>query len=100
MDNTIYWVFPDNISFEEVPTYVDKFSKLDADKDLTFDLSKTESMHSSFIGYLLHVQNTMRNRDRTLDLILSLTVVKTLIMLNIINYFSSFSINTIEKKTA
>ncbi len=100
MKNAILWNFPEIIQFEEVPTYVDRFKRMNTLEDVIFDLSRTKSMHSSFIGFLIHVQDIINRRNQTLHLNFSLDVLRTLAKMNIANFFSSFSIASIEKKSA
>ena len=67
---------------------------------VTFDLTKTVNIHSSFIGFLIHAKHHINKNGGRLVLLLSLTVEKILIMLNIIEYFSPEIETSFNKKTA
>ncbi len=100
MEDKKTWAFPKNISIEQVSSYVDQLKYINPGERVTFDLSKTVNIHSSFIGFLLHAKQNIGKNDGKLVLILSLTLEKILIMLNIINYFSPEIVTVINKKSA
>ena len=100
MEDYNVWVFPRSITIEEVSEYVERLKKLKIDEVITFDMSNTVNVHSSFIGFLLHAKHHINKNGGKLFLILSLTVEKILIMLNIIEYFSTDIVTSISKKTA
>lgn len=100
MEDKKTWAFPKNISIEQVSSYVDQLKNINPGETVTFDLSKTVNIHSSFIGFLLHAKQNIGRNDGKLVLILSLTLEKILIMLNIINYFSPEIVTVINKKSA
>ncbi len=100
MEDYYTWDFPKNISIEQVSSYVDQLKHIKPEVTVTFDLSKTINVHSSFIGFLLHAKHNIGRNGGKLVLILSLTLEKILIMLNIINYFSPEIITVINQKTA
>jgi hypothetical protein len=100
MEDTKTWDFPKNISIEQVSTYVDQLKYVQPEETVTFDLSKTVNIHSSFIGFLLHAKQNIGRNGGKLVLILSLTLEKILIMLNILDYFSPEIITIFNQKTA
>ena len=94
------WVFPRNISFESVAEYNQLFESLQHPADLTFDLTQTENMHSSYIGFLIHAKHSLNKKGASLSLILSFTAEKILTMLNIVEHFSADISGAIPRKTA
>jgi len=94
------WVFPKNISLESVADYSQLFEGLINPGDLIFDLSQTENMHSSYIGFLIHAKHILNKKGAALKLILSFTSEKILTMLNILDHFSSEISESTSKKTA
>lgn len=81
--------FPRHISFELVPRYLEILKQESMPRDMHMDLSMTELVHSSFIGFLLDAKNIAEKNDRRLTLSVSGTVTKTLKMLGIYNHFQS-----------
>lgn len=81
------WIFPDHIKFEEVPVYAERLKEQNLQGNIIFDLSETINIHSSFIGFLIHAKHNIEKKDGNLLLLLSSTVEKILIMLNIMDYF-------------
>ncbi len=67
---------------------------------VTFDLSDTVNIHSHVIGFLIHAKHHMEKIGGKLTIILSLTVEKILIMLNIREYFSPDIMMALNRKTA
>ncbi len=100
MEDTRIWEFPKSINIEEVSEYVESLKNVKPGEVVTLDLSRTVSIHSSFIGFLIHAKHYMNKNGGTLVLLLSLTVEKILIMLNIIDYFSPEITSTMRRKTA
>ncbi|MBP7735276.1 MAG: hypothetical protein KA369_04815 [Spirochaetes bacterium] len=100
MEDKKTWIFPKNISIEQVSSYVEQLRYINPGETVTFDLSKTINIHSSFIGFLLHAKQNIGRSEGKLVMVLSLTLEKILIMLNIINYFSPEIVTVINKKTA
>jgi hypothetical protein len=81
--------FPRHISFELVPRYIEMLKTENIPHDVHFDLSMTELIHSSFIGFMLDAKNVAEKNDKRLTLRVSETVEKTLKMLGIYNHFQS-----------
>src|SRR3990172_9394311 len=89
MDDCRLWEFPRNISIEKVSEYEDQLKEITRDDVITFDLRNTVRVHSSFIGFLIHAKHHIRKNGGNMVLFLSLTIEKILIMLNIIDHFST-----------
>lgn len=100
MEGVTCWTFSENIKFEEVSEYLDRFKHVDASGKIVFDLSKTLSIHSAFIGFMIHAKHTTIRNGGNLTLLLSYTVERILVMLNIMDFFAPAEIVTIDKKTA
>jgi anti-anti-sigma regulatory factor len=100
MDDNKIWIFPKSVNIEEVSEYVESLKNIKSRDAVTFDLSKTVNIHSSFIGFLIHAKHHINKNGGRLVLLLSLTVEKVLIMLNIIEYFSPEIGTSFNKKTA
>ena len=52
------WTFPKEIPLEEVPAYSTRFEKIDKPVNLQFDLTQTEWIHSSFVGFLIYAKHS------------------------------------------
>ncbi len=85
-DSTIR--FPRHISFEKVPCYIEMINSESLPVEMHFDLSLTELIHSSFIGFLLDAKNVAERNDKRFTLRVSGTIEKTFKMLGIYNHFS------------
>lgn len=95
-----HWIFPENISFEAVANYSQLFEGISSEKIITFDLSETENIHSSFIGFLIHTKHVLTRQGGSLKLIVSFTAERILVMLNILDYFAPEITITPARKTA
>lgn len=93
-------VFPPQIGFMEVSEYMERFNQIEYNTAITFDLRDSVSIHSSFIGFLIHAKHMISKNNGKMTLILSLTAEKVLAMLNILDYFASEIIVLVNKKTA
>ena len=100
MEDYIKWTFPRNISIEEVSEYVERLKNIKSGNFVTFDLTKTVLIHSSFIGFLIHAKHYINKINGRLAIELSLTVEKILVMLDLYGYFSPDISSAIDKKTA
>jgi hypothetical protein len=100
MDDMKIWKFSKSINPEEVSEYLDQLAVIAPGTSLTFDLSETVNIHSNFIGFLIHAKHHIEKVGGKLTIILSLTVEKILIMLNIREYFSHDIMTALNKKTA
>ena len=100
MDDTTSWTFPKAIGLEEIPEYLDKFSRIDTSGLVVFDLSRTVSMHSSFVGFLIHAKHAMLGNGGRLILRVSSTIERILAMLNILEYFLPDCESPADRKSA
>ncbi|MDY6970669.1 MAG: STAS domain-containing protein [Spirochaetota bacterium] len=83
--------FPLNISFEMVSSYLKRFERESHNSSIIFDLSKTETIHSSFIGFLIHAKQKTEKGGGKLTIIISPSMERIFIMLNIIEYLTCVS---------
>jgi anti-anti-sigma regulatory factor len=83
------WIFPENISYESVPGYLSAFNEQNGITEIIFDLSATERIHASFIGFLLHTKQTASKKNRTIKIILSPGAKNILNMLNLHDFLVS-----------
>ena len=97
MDGYRVCEFPKSISIEKVSEYDDQLKQIQSDETITFDLRKTVKIHSSFIGFLIHAKHHINKNGGKLVLLLSSTIEKILVMLNIIDHFSSDIITPVQK---
>ena len=82
------FIFPKRIHFQDVSDYVEKFNTIKNYERVIFDLSETEEIHSSFVGFLINSKDFIQKRNGSILLILSNTTEKILKMLNLLSYFS------------
>jgi len=90
------WTFPENIRYENVPGYLEILKNSSFYKELVLDLSETDILHSSFIGFLIHAKQIIEKNNGKLRIILSKRSERIFHMLNIYNFFSR---NITEKLT-
>lgn len=100
MDDIRTWKFSQSITPEEVSRYLDQLLSITPGSSLTFDLSDTINIHSNFIGFLIHAKHHMQKTGGKLTIVISLTVERILVMLNIREYFSPDIIAALNRKTA
>ncbi|HPJ37595.1 MAG TPA: STAS domain-containing protein [Spirochaetota bacterium] len=91
MDNST-WKFPEEIDFCSVPQYISRLEREKLISNLVFDLTNTKKVHSSFIGFLIFVKNKVEENGGNLTLKTSPSLQKTLMMMNVSEYFSFSSI--------
>lgn len=87
--NTDVWKFPKSIEFWSVPEYLKKFEGSSLSATYIFDLSDTETVHSSFIGFMIYVKQSVESIGGKLTLKISPAVKKLLLMLKILDHFNS-----------
>lgn len=80
------WVFPEQIGYESVPGYLSSFNEQSGSNEIIFDLSATERIHTSFIGFLLHTKQAACKNKREIKLILSPGARNILHMLNLYDF--------------
>lgn len=101
-ETTKLWVFPETISYENVPGYLSSFMLQKGYSEMVLDLSKTLTFHTSFIGFLLHIKQLGHKKNISIKLILSPSAVSTLKMLNLYDFLTADSekCKKIKKKSA
>lgn len=82
------WKFPKNIGYENVPGYISILTRRHFQNELVLDLSSTEILHSSFIGFLIHAKQVIEKNNGKLVIIMSKRSEHIFHMLNIYNFFS------------
>lgn len=80
------WTFPKEIPLEEVPAYSTKFDKSDKPLNLRFDLTQTEWIHSSFIGFLIYAKHSISAQGGKLYIVPSPSVRRILHLMNLNEY--------------
>lgn len=91
------WTFPHQIKFEEVSHYLTHFEAYSREKHIIFDLRNTTTIHSSFIGFLLHVKKNIEEKNGKFELKLSYTAAKIFQMLNILEHLSPVTVQDSRK---
>ncbi len=86
MNNERTWTFPKEISLEEVPQYSRLLDKCEYNEFISFDLTNTINVHSSFIGFLLHAKNHISSRGGDLYIYPSQAVTKILNLMQLKDY--------------
>lgn len=100
-DDIRVWKFPDSIGYESVHHYMAEFTQRSSEGDLVFDLSSTDAMHSSFIGFLIHAKQVLAKNNYSLVVVSSQKSREILNMLNLDDYFfSPVSMAGLNKKSA
>ena len=94
------WIFPEKIKFEHVSVYMHQFNDESHNSDLIFDLKKTDDIHSSFIGFLLHAKKQLNLKGGELKIIASDSIERIFNMMKISDYFNSTLIEEFNKKSA
>jgi len=84
---TRIWRFPENIRFENVPGYLAILKNRSFHNELVLDLSETDILHSSFVGFLIHAKQIIEKDNGKLEIILSRRSERIFHMLNIYNFF-------------
>jgi anti-anti-sigma regulatory factor len=88
MNNCFIWRFPKNINLFEVPDYLQMFIKIKMNKEIVFDMTETQNINSSFIGFLIYAKEYLQKKGKKHVFIKSQYVEKTLNMLGMAEYFS------------
>ena len=86
------WVFPETISYEDVPGYLSSFKRQKGFSEIVLDLSKTITFHSSFIGFLLHTRQLGQKKNISIKLVLSPSAGHILKMLNLYDFLTTDSV--------
>lgn len=88
-----YWQFPENVNFIMAHDCMNRLKEISHARRFTFDLSKTETIHSSFIGFLIHANQVTGKEGGELHISLSPSLKKIFMMLKIFEYFPNISVN-------
>ena len=88
MGSANMWTFPSIIDFSIAAEYLRIMEKGLPGETLVLDLEATEVIHSSFIGFLIHVKENLEDRGGVLALKSSPALRKTLKRLNLDDYFA------------
>ena len=83
------WTFPEKIDFVFISEYMKRIEGVSFSEKLHFDLSETENVHSSFIGFLIFVKQMVEKNCGVLILEISSSLKKLFVMLNIYEYFAA-----------
>ena len=86
------WKFPENVDFSMAHICLSKLKSIPRRQTITIDLSNTEDIHSSFIGFLIHASQILKNDGGQLILSISPTLEKIFSMLKIIDYFPGITV--------
>ncbi len=86
LNNERTWTFPKEISLEEVPQYSRLLDKCEFNQFISFDLTNTVNVHSSFIGFLLHAKNHISSRGGDLYIYPSQAVTKIINLMQLKDY--------------
>ncbi len=82
------WEFPSKVGIETSHQYLTKLKTISHNSSITFDLSKTESIHSSFVGFLIHAKQAIMKEGGKLVLDISPSLEKIFKMLKINDYLT------------
>lgn len=81
------WKFSENVDFTMAHLCLSRLKSISHDQTITIDLSGTEQIHSSFIGFLIHASQLLKKEGGDLALSISPTLEKIFLMLKILDYF-------------
>jgi len=84
---TFLWTFPRSITFESTSSYSIRFGDVDLKGHFVFDLSNTDEVHSSFIGFLLDMKRKIENQGGSFRLQLSTSLDYLFYQLNLQEHF-------------
>ncbi len=84
---TFLWTFPRSISFESTSSYSNRFDDIDLKGHFVFDLSNTDEIHSSFIGFLLDMKRKIEDEGGSFRLQLSTSLDYIFYQLNLQEHF-------------
>ena len=86
------WKFPENVDFSMAHLCLSRLNSIPHDQTITIDLSGTDQVHSSFIGFLIHASQQLKQEGGDLVLSISPTLKKIFLMLKILDYFPEISV--------
>ena len=96
--NTDVWTFPQEIEFWLVPDYLKRIEGSTFKNRIVFDLSETENVHSSFIGFLIFVKQSAEKHRGKLVLKVSPSMKKRSTGLLVDTYWSDCLLNELTSR--
>ena len=81
------WKFPKTINFGSPSTYTKKFSNLDHSEIIIFDMSETDIVHSTFIGFLINLKQKVDRDGGRLKFHLSDSIKRLFNILKLYDFF-------------
>ena len=81
------WKFPKHIDFEKSTNYLYRTCDIDFSANVIFDLTETENVHSSFIGFMIELRTKFENRGGTLIVNLSPDLERLFSRMSIYEHF-------------
>lgn len=86
-DTPLVWKFPHHVDFEKTTGYLYRIRNIDFSKSMIFDLTETEIVHSSFIGFMIDVHTKLEHHGGSMIVKLSSTMEKQFSRMNLYNHF-------------
>ncbi len=86
------WKFPAEVGIEATHHCLAKLKAFTHNGTITLDLSRTENIHSSFIGFLIHARQVIKKKGGNLVLTISPTLEKIFNMLKISDFLSTICV--------
>ncbi len=86
------WKFSKDVDFTMAHLCLSKFKSMSHNRTFTIDLSGTEHVHSSFIGFLIHASQILKNEGGELAISISPNLGKIFLMLKILDYFKNIKV--------
>jgi len=99
-DKTRVCKFPSEISFESVPGYLNTFVFNPEYSKIIFDLSETETFHSSFAGFLIYVKSQVEKNNAVFDIRFSENSARIMHLMKLYEYFCGSRKTNFKEKTA
>lgn len=81
------WKFPHHIDFEKTTGYIYRIRNIDFSKTMVFDLSETEVVHSSFIGFMIDVQTRLEHNGGTMEVKFSPSMERQFAQMELYKHF-------------
>ena len=79
--------FPKTINFGSPSTYIKKFNNLDHSEEIVFDMSETDIVHSTFIGFLIDLKQKVDRNGGQLKFHLSGSIERLFNILKLYDFF-------------
>jgi hypothetical protein len=81
------WKFPEQVGFEATTSYLYQLRSIDLSRVITFDLSDTDMVHSSFIGFMIDLKEKVLRNGGVLEVIFSQELRKQFSRMNLYSHF-------------